>query len=268
MGRVLVWVAAIVLALPEVITVSKWHWRTADRLLQIGEHVQFVAEHFSGVREVWSVILDLPGWVHFLLFAAGIAFISWDLRRTRLARVASTSITTIPAETSSSGPKVTRWLSPLEAIDAFTDRRVLDDFLVLKAQSDVISREHSEVVTTLRPPDMTEAELYARMHRGDTAEITALRDKERELSRRVADSQVKVVLARQRVIDDIILKLRNNVLVARGVLFENNKLYDDWEYLKPAHWVALKFNSYDSNMETVTGGGKTYKGLQIGKREN
>jgi hypothetical protein len=268
MGRVLVWVAAIVLALPEVITVSKWLWRTADRLLQIGEHVQFVAEHFSGAREVWSVILDLPGWAHFLLFIAGIAFISWDLRRTRLARVPATNIATVPGAVSSNAPKVTRWLSPIEAIDAFTNEQLRRDFMAIKEQSDAISREHSEVVNALRPPDMAEAELLARMHRGDTPEITALRDKERDLSRRVADFQVKAVLARQRVIDDLIRKLRNDVLIARGVLFENNKLYDDWEYLRPAHWVALKFSSYDSNMETVVGGGTTYKGLQIGKREN
>lgn len=54
--------------------------------------------------------------------------------------------------------------------------------------------------------------------------------------------------------------------MARGVLFEPNKLHDQWAYLKPPQWVVLNFDY--SDLSSVNGGGKVYRGIQIGKHES
>jgi putative nucleotidyltransferase with HDIG domain len=84
---------------------------------------------------------------------------------------------------------------------------------------------------------------------------------------RVREAENAYFIARGRVFDNLVDQLKREILVGRGVPYENNKPHGDWEIIKSAYWTALTFDPSDSSCETVSGGGHTYKGLQIGKHE-
>jgi hypothetical protein len=58
-----------------------FHW--VDRALEYAEHVDYVRHHLDDIKTWWATIPDIPEWANGLILAGGLAFIWWDLRRTR-----------------------------------------------------------------------------------------------------------------------------------------------------------------------------------------
>jgi hypothetical protein len=243
-----------------------WHW--VRWALEWGEHTDYIAHHLDDLKWFLAMISEPPGWLNVFLLIIGGGLIWWDLKRTRLIPSDGGGVTTSASIAFGESPKVTTWLSPREAIGRFVDHGLVLGYRGARQQVTILANELDEVAKILRPPTMTEAELFAQMHRGDTVEQTALRDKEVNLRADYTNANLAEMNARKQVLDNLISKLRNGFLIGRAVLSDSRTLHDDWEYIKPAHWVVLTFETRDNSLETITGAGKTYKGLQIGKPEN
>jgi hypothetical protein len=100
--RLVSFILAIVLFLPEISRVVKWIFRQFERLLQLGEHIEFIAHHLGDVRRVAEAIEklpQLPEWISLPLMGLGFGVIWWDRRRQRRYSAITTesvSVSTLP----------------------------------------------------------------------------------------------------------------------------------------------------------------------------
>lgn len=158
-----------------------------------------------------------------------------------------------------SPPEVHRWFSPADALDQFVERKLLENALsalnsvkafqarLNKSTEDFNSQYDSELTATL-------ARMSQESEKGRQID---------ELRRKLSDAQTNLHFEKNKAFADLTRQLKEGSLISRGLPFENNRLEGDWEYIKAAFWSVLSFDNNGS--ETVSGGGKTYRGVQIGK---
>lgn len=145
---------------------------------------------------------------------------------------------------------VTKWFAPLQALDEFCDKGLLR--AAFQALNDARAAKEA------RDAEFKDKSPY------DIIRIDATND----FSKKANDAEIAFMFARKRVFDNLISQMKEGVLVGRALPFDDKKLEDrDWEIIKSSHWSVLRFEATDQNYETVSGGGRTYKGLQIGKHQ-
>jgi hypothetical protein len=154
-----------------------------------------------------------------------------------------------------SWPNVRDWLEPSEAIDKFTDPRLGAEFIAANERLKVVARELEEAEAARQHKPESELDALTRMTFRDPALSN-------EWNRKY-QAEAVVNAARDRILEDLRRQLQDGVLAARAVQFEKDKLPTEWDYLQPPNWVVLSFDYAD--LKTAHGGGKVYKGLQIGK---
>jgi hypothetical protein len=147
-----------------------------------------------------------------------------------------------------SGPNVAKWFPPLKSLDEFVDKALLN--------AAVQALNNAKAAKEARDAEFKDKSPY---------EVIRI-DATNEFSKKAQDTEIAFMVARQRLFDSLISQMKEGVLVGRALPFDDKKLEDrDWEIIKSSHWSVLRFETTDQTYETVSGGGRTYKGLQIGK---
>lgn len=141
--------------------------------------------------------------------------------------------------------RVTKWITPLAALDECADKSLRDAALKALHEYEEAKQKRDTEQQNKGPYEVLAYDL--------TSNVTTL--------------EFKFLRARQKVFDDLIGQLKAGILVGRALPFNDKKLEDnqDWEIIKSSHWSVLRFEATDTTGETISGGGRTYKGLQIGK---
>jgi len=227
-------------------------WRWITRVLEWAEHTEFVAHHIDDLKEIWALILEPPWWANGPLIAGGLLLIWLDLRRNRLAVMppanTAEAVPIAPPEkvaVAASAPQVTRWFTPQNALDEFADKDLL--------------------AATVKALNEYRAARQAKDdHYKNLSPYEAVADRT-NLSQQAQNAEIAFYATRRRLYENIINQLKQGILVGRALPFDDKKLVgnQDWETIKQSHWSVLRFSEGD--MEDVSGGGRTYKGLQIGK---
>jgi hypothetical protein len=144
-------------------------------------------------------------------------------------------------------PKEPEWFSPLRAVDKFVDQGVLQ--AALTALSAV--RAAREEQQQQKKPEGEDPFIF----------VT-----NQAAGKKVRDAEWSYTAARNKVFNELIEQLKQGTLVGRALPFDAKVLDGDWETIKQPYWSVLAFDMYnDPKMETVSGGGRTYKGLQIAR---
>jgi hypothetical protein len=74
---------------PWIVEIVRW----IRRLLEWGEHTEFVEHHFGDLKAIWAIIGKPPWWVNIPLLLGGLALIWLDLRRRHAGQVAAPTFT-------------------------------------------------------------------------------------------------------------------------------------------------------------------------------
>jgi hypothetical protein len=158
-------------------------------------------------------------------------------------------------------PSVSKWMSPTEAIKEFGDRS-------LQAEADRAAQKCNELFEKQHALSTDRTQKILRSEYNALDAMMSGHNKNDPLTlvtQEYNDSQINAVLAKNKLNDNLLQQLRDGTLIAKGVRVEGDKVHEDWELIKSAYWVALTFVSHDQKLETVSGGGKVFKGLKIGK---
>ena len=76
-------------SVPWIVEIVRW----IRRLLEWGEHTEFVEHHFGDLKAIWAIIGKPPWWVNIPLLLGGLALIWLDLRRRYAGQVAAPTFT-------------------------------------------------------------------------------------------------------------------------------------------------------------------------------
>jgi hypothetical protein len=157
-------------------------------------------------------------------------------------------------------PTVTEWLSPLKSIEAFVDGEIRnarsnarDRCKPLQDHADQLRRKFS----ALNRPPLVASENRAK-------ELGQLSGELEEAERVAREAENTAILKDEEIRQSLIGQLKSERLIARGFEFKALKVADDQTIIPASHWRLLKFDTYDPKLETVTGGGKSYKAIEIG----
>lgn len=262
------------------VAVTQAGW-TGKKFIQI---LFFCGALFASIALFWGLLskqlphLDLlaniatSAWAWLILLMMGFGLKSWfDVKSRRqwsdkILRIESELRTRVPQNSMSDSPaprilvpEAEKWMSPDDALDVFADPQLVQNALsalnsskAFKAKLNKLTADHTKNYSS---------ELEATLARIDLNNPVS--NQISELTKKCNDADVNYILEKQKLFQHIAAQLKNGILVARGLPFENNKLDGDWEIIKPAYWSVLIFDG--SNSETVSGGGRTYRGVQIGK---
>jgi hypothetical protein len=269
-----VWVAALISAAdsgvkiaPELkqklspILTSQWWAFTPLAAMSIGTLIFLL-------RELGTPLPNLPNiavlWI--ALFAALVLVLAAYLSFRKKGTPSDPERVTVPVvnelASESDLPNVQKWMSPLEAIEAFADPG-------LRRESAIAFQRCDELGVLIKEIGATINKRILNSERNAIQALVRDTDEDQEMARlrqKLNNAQISAQLAWKRVVDDLIRQLKAAHLVARGLPFKE-KLEGDWEVIRSAWWGVLCFDSYDQKMETVSGGGQTFKGVEIGKSE-
>jgi hypothetical protein len=113
-------------------------------------------------------------------------------------------------------PVVSKWMTPLEAIEEFSDPVLKRDFSATCDRYKLATRRVDES-RSLR----SEIDALGDLAAGRSSAST-------EAYSEFNEAQNAFLLLRKQLFDDLIRQLKNGTLVARGVLHEDNELQGDW----------------------------------------
>ena len=245
-------------------SIASWGWAALLFLFPVGGIVTWAATYrdwiwndhgmlgaiCAGLAAMLVVSIAL-----FILAAAGF------LSAAAAARFQSTRSSSNPIASAEPTITVSEWLTPSQALEQFTDLglrqkavEAVKDCNALFVKQRTLSNERTSKILN------SEYNALDAMVSGQSAD-----DPLTVVTKQYNDSQLEAALAKRALENDLIRQLKDDGLVAKGVRFDEGKAQEDWEYIKSAYWVALTFDSYGQDWETVSGGGKTFKGLRIGK---
>jgi hypothetical protein len=163
-------------------------------------------------------------------------------------------------------PSVKEWLDPLAAVETYadpqlraqrdSDRKKSES---LKVQIDLLNQKFNDEVQQLPfgPAPNHDSELVAELGKKHSAACEELKK---------LGEQVWFI--EREITNRVIGRLKSGDLVAKGFRQTKDAVADSAEIIPKDQWQLLKFDSYDSHMQTVRGGNWKYIGVQIGLHEN
>lgn len=155
-------------------------------------------------------------------------------------------------------PTVSDWKTPIDAISKFVNEELSQAISDSLIRRDRVASEYSDAEDAYRKKYANPIDQI-----NEISHPTELGKRRSNLSAQLSLAETQVVISKNKVVEELIRQLRSGDILARGVLSETGKLHSEWEYFRPAHWVTLRLTGDD--LETATGGGRVYKGIQIGK---
>jgi hypothetical protein len=166
-------------------------------------------------------------------------------------------------------PSVKEWLDPLAAIEAFADGVLLNNRDNARHAQSLAGiqydSEKRKLDGLIKPPPFGSS---GGMVVPESEEVEIARARLAELRTRLTASGEPILKIENAILDDMISRLKRESLVARAFRVKNDKVDEELTDIPASHWILLKFNTYDTARQTVEGGGKYYKGLQIGWNES
>lgn len=168
--------------------------------------------------------------------------------------------------TDKAAPLVKSWLDPLTAIETYADptlrtardsrRAAAED---LKRQIDSIKREWDAEIQKLPfGPDPD--------HDPDLVADLSRRHKEAAVQLHQLGEEVWVI--EREITKNVVGQLKEGKLVAKGFKQTKDSVAELTEIIPRDQWQLLKFDTYDTHMQTVRGGNWKYIGMQIGLNAN
>jgi len=164
-------------------------------------------------------------------------------------KIADTSVSASAEPSVAAKPTVARWFTPLQAVDQFAEKILVAAALTARDKATVAKEERDREYANKSP-----------------YQIVA---DDKNLSTKAQNAEIAFYTARHAVFENLIDQLKQGILIGRALPFNDKKLEgdQDWEIIKASHWSVLTFQTSDQKFETVSGGGQTYRSLQIGRPE-
>jgi hypothetical protein len=175
---------------------------------------------------------------------------------------AAPGISTEQIRRAAMGPNVKKWMTPYEAMDAFVEDDLKQAYVSALAERNDLEKRIEEINKTI--PVDSSLDVLRELH-GELPDDGSPRSERKKLNVQLGAASNKVFSAYWNLRECLKDKLKMGTLVARGVLIEGDKSSDDWVYIKSAHWALLDFQTGDKKLETASGGGRNYKGIQVGE---
>lgn len=249
-------IAGALLSLPGAWAALKW-------LLDWGGRIDVFRSWGGWLMDALS---NVPPAANLVLLVAGLLLIWWDLKRSSVTAAGPKTVPIERAIEALKWPIVSKWMTPWEAIQEFGDDNLKQDTIAAQEKVNALAAKRAKLIAEQKPTmDIIGSELSS------IDKIMALRETSEPLSeneRRQNDASIKLAVAHDALKKDLIRQLKGGTLAGRAVISEDKTLHGEWTYLKPAHWATLQFVYSDHQLESVSGGGRTFKGLQIGKVES
>jgi len=163
-------------------------------------------------------------------------------------------------------PVVSNWLDPLVAIERYADPelRTQRDSLRevaerLKTQIDLLKQQWDAEVQKLP---------FGPAPNHDSDLVAELGQKHRSACDQLHQLGEQVWVMEREITNRIIGQLKNGELAAKGFLHTKDTVSESSDTIPKDQWQLLKFDTYDTHMQTARGGNWKYIGLQIGRNEN
>jgi hypothetical protein len=186
---------------------------------------------------------------------------AWLLWRTRPEAHPKPEATIGDAVDALAWPKVSKWMQPAEAINEFADRGLMQELEAALVHYEEARRRRDEESKKFHEENPTYTDQFRALKHTGLGYRTELDEFQK--------AQVDVQIARDKVINNVRQQLADAYLVAKGLEFTEGKLEGGHRVtIPPAYWSELRFESYNAKMEVVSGGGKKYTSVRIGKDES
>ena len=168
-------------------------------------------------------------------------------------------------------PAVKKWLEPLDAVEAFTDgelRSARDNARERQEQLKLEYDTQRQNLARLIKPAPFGSSGGIIVPEQTSPELEVIRARLSDIRTALTTSGEPILKAEKAILDDIISQLKSERLIARAFRVKYSKVAESQMQIPAEHWLLLEFSNYDPTRQSVEGGGKVYKGLQIGWNKN
>jgi hypothetical protein len=163
-------------------------------------------------------------------------------------------------------PLVKEWLDPIEAIKRFANADLAAFAAAIRQKAELLKPEINSLKTQY---DAEVAKLpFGPAPNHDSELVADLGQKHRAACDQLNQFGEQIWLLERKITDDIIAQLKNGNLAAKGFRQTKDSVSETFEAIPKDQWQLLKFDTYDTHMQTVRGGNWKYITLQIGRNEN
>jgi hypothetical protein len=221
-------------------------------------HIYELPYKWPGAVMNWlSAISGLPWLREVAIFLAGLTIGMWfdTFARRRAARPKGEF-----------APLVTNWLDPIVAIERYADPELRaqrdsrqENAETLKAQIDSLNQQFNAEVQKLP---------FGPAPNHDSDLVAELRQKHSVACEQLKQLGEQVWFLEREITNHVIGQLKSGDLAAKGFRQEKDSLAESSDIIPKDQWQLLKFDTYDTHMQTARGGNWKYIGLQIGRNEN
>jgi hypothetical protein len=166
-------------------------------------------------------------------------------------------------------PRASKWLDASDAIEAFADPNLKSELKHLQEKVPQLKSSIDSLQTLIAEKKATD---YPGTPALDTLAASASMGSLMAQHRKAIDDLNALAepawQKENEILNNVISQLKQGQLVGKGFRHHLNRVADAASLIPLDQWQLLTFDTYDQKRQTVSGGGKKYVGLQIGRNEN